>query len=66
MKKKKIDFYKKYREETQKKLDLWKELIIVRQTLVAELKRINNFLETYDTFNDKKVLTRQKNNVILK
>ena len=54
MKKVKIDFYKKYREEAQKKLDLWKELVIVRQTLVAELKRINYFLETYETFEDKK------------
>lgn len=60
MKKTKIDFYKKYREEAQKKLDLWKELIIVRQTLVAELKRINYFLETYETFEDKKSIDTPK------
>jgi hypothetical protein len=59
MKKVKIDFYKKYREEAQKKLDLWKELVIVRQTLVAELKRINYFLETYETFEDKKSIDKK-------
>ena len=59
MKKVKIDFYKKYREEAQKKLDLWKELVIIRQTLVAELKRINYFLETYETFEDKKSIDNQ-------
>ena len=48
MKKKKIDFYKKYREQAQLKLDLWKELVITRQTLIEELKRINLFLETFD------------------
>lgn len=54
MKKKKIDFYKKYREEAQKKLDLWKELVITRQVLNSELQRIESFLKTYDTFDDKK------------
>lgn len=54
MKKKKIDFYKKYREEAQKKLDLWKELVITRQVLSGELQRIESFLKTYDTFGDKK------------
>jgi len=47
MKKTKIDFYKKYRQELQMKLDLWKELVITRQTLIAELQRINSFLEEY-------------------
>ena len=59
-KKNKIDFFKKYREEAQKKLDLWKELVIIRQTLVAELKRINYFLEIYETFEDKKSIDTPK------
>ena len=59
-KKNKIDYFLKYREEAQKKLDLWKELVIIRQTLVAELKRINYFLETYETFEDKKSIDTLK------
>lgn len=54
MKKKKIDFYKKYREEAQKKLDLWKQLLITRQDLIKLIRNLDSFFEAYDTFGDKK------------
>jgi hypothetical protein len=60
MKKTKIDFYEKYREEAQKKLDLWKQLMVIRQELTKLLYYADSFLKTYDTFGDKKSIDTTK------